>query len=373
MNLDTITSIIAFITALQLTLFSLFIITTRHRIRKSLQLLSIFLFSNALFILSYLLRKYSADLGINPVPLASFLFSSGFLFGPSLYWYSVSMARKVQPKGKTLTIHLIPFLLFLLFVIVLRVINNAWGIRPVLFQYMLSAMHIQILCYMVASIREISTYQHKIENAFSSLDKMNLNWLKLNVIAFLCMWIVDIINFLAGNIKSVPEEAFIIMGFLSLLINFLFANLIIYKGLTTPELFMEIPESSVKNKYSGSLLSPEQSSRIAGKLKEFMDKEKPFLEPEITLQELASKVDIQPRYLSQVINERFNKNFFEFINDYRVEEAKIQLAKDCGLEKTVLEILYECGFNSKSVFNTFFKKSTGLTPSQYRKRCSIAS
>jgi AraC-like DNA-binding protein len=202
---------------------------------------------------------------------------------------------------------------------------------------------------------------------------MNLNWLKLNVIAFLCMWIVDIVDFLAGKIDSTPDEAFIIMTFLSLLINFLFANLIIYKGLTTPELFIEIPDSPVKNKYSSSLLSPEQSFRIAEKLKEFMEKEKPYLEPEITLQELATKVDIQPRYVSQVINERFNKNFFEFINDYRVEEAKTQLAKESGIEKTVLEILYECGFNSKSVFNTFFKKSTGLTPSQYRKRCSIAS
>jgi AraC-like DNA-binding protein len=373
MKLDTITSFIAFITALQLTLFSLFIITTRHRIRKSLQILSIFLFSNAIFILSFLLRQYSADIGINPVPLATFMFSSGFLFGPSLYWYSVTMARKVQPQVKTLLLHLLPFFLFLLTVLILRVINNAWGIRPSYFQYMLSAMHIQILCYMVVSIREISAYQHKIENVFSSLDKMNLNWLKLNVIAFLCMWIVDIINFLAGHIKSVPDEAFIIMGFISLLINFLFANLIIYKGLTSPELFMEFPESPVKNKYSGSLLSPEQSSKIAEKLKDFMEKEKPYLEPEITLQDLSSKVDIQPRYVSQVINERFNKNFFEFINDYRVEEAKTQLAKDSGLEKTVLEILYECGFNSKSVFNTFFKKSTGLTPSQYRKRCSIAS
>jgi len=226
---------------------------------------------------------------------------------------------------------------------------------------------------MVVSIKEISSYQHRIENAYSSLEKMNLNWLKLNVIAFLCMWIVDIANFLLIKIQILPDEASVIMTFISLLINFLFANLIIYKGLTTPELFIEPLESPVKNKYRGSLLSSEQSSLIALKLKEFMEKEKPFLEPELTLQELASRVEIHPRYVSQVINERFNKNFFEFVNYYRVEEAKSQLIADSGLEKTILEILYECGFNSKSVFNTFFKKSTGLTPSQYRKRCSIAS
>jgi AraC-like DNA-binding protein len=373
MNIDTITSFIAFITALQLTLFSFFVLTTRQRIRKSLQILSIFLISNAIFILAYLFRKYAADIGIIPIPLASFMFASGFLFGPSLFWYTVTMARKVQPKGKIILLHLIPFFLFLSIIVIHRVVAKSWGIPFSFFQYLLSSMHIQILCYMVLSIKEISFYQHRIENAYSSLEKMNLNWLKLNVIAFLCMWIVDIANFILGKIEILPDEVELLMTFVSLLINFLFANLIIYKGLTTPELFIELPETPVKNKYSGSLLSPEQSSRFAEKLKEFMEKEKPFLEPEITLQELSSRVGINPRYVSQVINERFNKNFFEFVNYYRVEEAKTQLVTDSGIEKTVLEILYECGFNSKSVFNTFFKKSTGLTPSQYRKRCSIAS
>jgi len=373
MNIDTITSIIAFVTSLQLTLFSFFIISTRNRIRKSLQILSVFLFSNAIFILAYLLRKFAADIGINPNPLASFMFSSGFLFGPALFWYSVTMARKVQPKVKILLIHLILFSLFLFYIVIHGVVSKSWVTPFPLSQYILSSMHIQILCYMVASIREISSYQHRIENAYSSLEKMNLNWLKLNVIAFLCMWIVDIANFLLDKIQILPNEASVLMTFISLLINFLFANLIIYKGLKSPELFIEPADSQVKNKYRTSLLSPEQSLRIAEKLKNFMEKEKPFLEPEITLQEISDRIEINPRYVSQVINERFNKNFFEFVNYYRVEEAKTQLVTNGGLEKTVLEILYECGFNSKSVFNTFFKKSTGLTPSQYRKRCSIAT
>jgi AraC-like DNA-binding protein len=373
MNINNITSFIAFITALQLTLFSIFVLTTRHRIRKSLRVLSIFLLSNAIFILAYLFRKYSADLGMDPFPLTSFMFSSGFLFGPSLYLYSVNMIRKVQLKGNLLVLHLVPFFLFLFFIVIHGLVTKS-GVTPFpLSQYILSAMHIQILCYMVVSIKEISAYQDRIKNAFSSLEKMNLNWLKLNVIAFLCMWLVDIANFLLGKLEVLPDEALVLMTFVSILINFLFANLIIYKGLTTPELFIESPETPVKNKYSGSLLSPEQSIKIAEKLKNFMEKEKPFLEPEITLQQLSERIDINPRHVSRVINEKFNKNFFEFVNYYRVEEAKTQLVTDIGLEKTVLEILYECGFNSKSVFNTFFKKSTGLTPSQYRKQCSVAS
>ena len=115
MKLDTITSFIAIITALQLTLFSIFVLTTRHRIRKSLQILSIFLLSNAIFILSFLLRKFAVDLNLNPIPLASLMFSSGFLFGPSLFWYSFTMSRKIQPERKIILLHLIPFFLFLFF------------------------------------------------------------------------------------------------------------------------------------------------------------------------------------------------------------------------------------------------------------------
>src|ERR1039457_1936224 len=254
MKIDTITSFIAFITALQLTLFSLFIITTRRRLRRSLQILSVFLLSNAIFILAFLIRTFAADIGINPRPLTTFMFASGFLFGPTLYWYSVTMARKSQPKGQILFVHMIPLILYLFFILIYREITASWIIPFCSFQYALSAMHIQILCYMVASIKEISSYQQKIENVYSSLEKMNLNWLKLNVIAFLCMWLVDIANFLLGKIDFIPDEVDFILNFISLSINFLFANRIIYKGLTSPELFIEIPESPVKNKYSGSLL-----------------------------------------------------------------------------------------------------------------------
>ena len=93
---------------------------------------------------------------------------------------------------------------------------------------------------------------------------------------------------------------------------------------------------------------------------------KPFIDPEITLKKLSEQVDIPFRYLSQIINENLHKNFYDFINNYRIEEAK-KLLSDPGCKKTILEILYQIGFNSKSSFNTSFKKNTGLTPTQFRE------
>jgi YesN/AraC family two-component response regulator len=99
-----------------------------------------------------------------------------------------------------------------------------------------------------------------------------------------------------------------------------------------------------------------------------MINEKPYLMPALTLDKLASLISIQPRVLSMIINRHFDCNFFEFINSYRVEEAKRILADSTLNEKNMLDVMYDVGFNSKATFNTLFKKKAGMTPSEYRKQ-----
>ena len=99
-----------------------------------------------------------------------------------------------------------------------------------------------------------------------------------------------------------------------------------------------------------------------------MSNEKPYLTSTLTLKELAERLDLNPRILSRVINERKNQNFFDFINGYRIDDAKMILSNPAKRKMTILEVLYGVGFNSKSVFNTTFKKNTGVTPTEYRKR-----
>jgi AraC-like DNA-binding protein len=89
---------------------------------------------------------------------------------------------------------------------------------------------------------------------------------------------------------------------------------------------------------------------------------------EVKIQDLAAELSLHARYLSQVINETLYQNFFDFINDYRIKEAQNQLLDQHNGHKTVLEILYDVGFNTKSTFNYVFKKKTGLIPTQYRKQ-----
>ena len=121
-----------------------------------------------------------------------------------------------------------------------------------------------------------------------------------------------------------------------------------------------------KNKYSGSSLKEDEASKYSKQLSEFMQSEKPYLNPDLTLQLLASQINITPHYLSQVINEQFKVNFFEYINQFRVEEVKARINNPKYKSFSLLGIAVDSGFNSKSAFNRVFKKFTNQTPSQYK-------
>ena len=101
-------------------------------------------------------------------------------------------------------------------------------------------------------------------------------------------------------------------------------------------------------------------------LKQYMAEKEPFLDPSLTIQELSNQINTPVRDLSVLINHHMDQHFFDFVNEYRIQKAMNILKDHSKKELTVLEILYEVGFNSKSSFNTSFKKYTNLTPTAYR-------
>ena len=123
-------------------------------------------------------------------------------------------------------------------------------------------------------------------------------------------------------------------------------------------------EKSAKKKM---LLDEETSTSYSTRLINYITAEQPFLDSELSLRSLAEKIEIHPNQLSWLLNESIGKNFNEFINHYRVEAFK-KLAKDPkNSHITLIGLAYDSGFNSKTVFNTYFKKETGLTPKQFLK------
>lgn len=142
-----------------------------------------------------------------------------------------------------------------------------------------------------------------------------------------------------------------------------------YFAMNQPELF-KLPEESLEEEVPEVIEPTGPSENILpqkNKLAKIMEEEKPFLNPKLNLAELADMMDTTPHNLSKVINEGFGKNFFDFVNTYRVEEFKLMIQQNAHKNQTLLAIALEVGFNSKTAFNRSFKKLTDTTPGKYLK------
>ncbi len=127
-------------------------------------------------------------------------------------------------------------------------------------------------------------------------------------------------------------------------------------------------KNKIRDKYKTVHIAPEKRDAIIQKLDVLLEDEKLYLDPDMSLKKLAGKLHIHANHLSRIINEKFSMNFNDLVNKYRIREAEKLLSDPENKEKTILELMYNCGFYSKSVFNTAFKKFTGQTPSEYRKK-----
>ncbi len=125
------------------------------------------------------------------------------------------------------------------------------------------------------------------------------------------------------------------------------------------------PPAETKSRYANSNLTDELVHQMNFALNEVMVTDKPFLDPDLHLNQLASKINFTSHQLSQLLNQYHEKNFSDYINQYRVEEAKSKLMEQSSLKMEVLGM--ECGFKTKTTFNASFKKHTGMTPSEYKK------
>jgi AraC-like DNA-binding protein len=128
-----------------------------------------------------------------------------------------------------------------------------------------------------------------------------------------------------------------------------------------------LPPKKVEIKYEKSGLKNDDAQKHLERLVNYVEYEKPFLNGDLTIQDLSDKLDIPKHHLTQIINEKLKKNFYTFINEYRVKHFKSLLHNSSFQNYTLLALAYESGFNSKSSFNVIFKKITGLTPSQFKK------
>ena len=358
MNL-TLINLLAILTAILLLIFSVFAFNNKKGKTLSHKILAAFLFSNALYLIDFSLAAIQKITGLSFPWFSGVGSTFGFLFGPTLYLY-ISAITLQNFKFKSFhLLHIILFTIFFTSVLIQREI-------PFIYEY--GALHLQTTPYMIACFVIILQYRKRIKNYYSSVEKLNLTWMLYVVGAFFFMWMVDLSNFILQDLSLMTRTGETFLVFTSLFINFIFAILIFYKALQQPEIFAGVAEPDKTQKYEQSRLTEIEKKEYLQRLQEYFMMKKPFLKPEITIAEVANELNIHSKYLSQAINESLGKNFYDFINSYRIEEAKKQLKNETSSRKTILEVLYESGFNSKSAFNAAFKKHTGFTPTEFRKQ-----
>ena len=233
---------------------------------------------------------------------------------------------------------------------------------------------ISLVIYWILSLDLIIKHRKNIPYFFSNYTAKNtLNWLVTLIILYLLLFVVVLFityiekllntdfNFLAN--LHVNETIFTF-----LLIFFGINQTAIYKkqSISFDESDLDI-EYGVKLTQLDSALNEKQANELTSKIIQYLNCKKPYINSEYSLQMMADDLSV-PRYkVSQVINSSQKKNFFKFINGFRVEEVKKKLANPAYQHYTVLGIALECGFNSKTSFNRIFKEETGLTPSEYKK------
>lgn len=374
-------NIICLFLILQFILFGIFLVFQQKGNRISNKILAAFLFAYALFALYVpLFNNLTGFFFEYRIYFYRITEPLRFLFGPLLYFYTVSLISREFRFQKKHLWHTLPFIINALILLIFFHLNSIdakenilnsetwYGAKWLYFNFYF--FYTQFFLYLIACLRKIKQHQKNIKNYFSSLEKIKLTWLKIIIIAYIVSWGTNLLNIII-NIKTFKMDFYLWMAIFSSLVMFILANMMIFKGLQHPHLFLKSQSNLNNQKYKKSPLTPELKTRYLNRLVEFVEKEKPYLNFNLTLKELSHQTKIPLNYLSQVINEELDKNFYTFINEYRIKEAKRMFLNPDHKNRSISEILYEVGFNSRSAFYSFFQKITGITPSAYRKKINL--
>jgi AraC-like DNA-binding protein len=292
-----------------------------------------------------------------------------FLVAPLLFLYVKALiARKATFHRKEL-LHFIPAGLCALYLIPYWASKAGTG-SPYYgaqwFNFRAGVLIVHFLIYLGLIALMLVDYSRKNKGGDPATQKMVLSQIRFLLITFLGLWALGFLQYILNLISpAYRDSAEADLAIPLCLTAFLYA--LAYLSLRQPGVLTGDNISPPAKRYETSNLTPERSERYAERLLRFMETEKPYTDSELTLQKLAEKLAIPARHLSRIINERFNQNFADFINSYRVEEAKKRLLDLSKKHYSVLAIAEEVGFSSKSSFNLVFKKHTHMTPSEFRK------
>lgn len=373
-NLLVIVNIVSLFISLFL---AFFLINLKTKYKISNCLFAFFLILNAIDI-SEPLFNMVVD---GPSNLGMFRTTFAFLQIPVFYLYIISVCYsdfKLKPKY---LLHLIPFLIVNLVLLPrfytvdaaskMSFIQNRQNMIE--FQFIHILIHLQMVLYIITVFRVLTKTKKLYLENYAGKNISSYNWLFQFTVVLTILYAVAFLKNILKFSDYQHISEWIKIGLLSS--SLLVFCWYLFKALNNPGLFRNIDS---KLKLVSEIVSEEKSRKESIvdereyneellKLKKYMVEKRPYLNSSLTIQDVSNDIEIPVRDLSLLINHQLGQHFYDFVNAYRIESA-MGILKDTSKSKvTVLEILYEVGFNSKSSFNTAFKKHTGNTPTAYRK------
>ena len=343
-----------------------------------------------------LLNLLLTDLGFPDEYPRALLLPLGFTFliAPLHYLYARYLLHYCRRFRWGDAGHFLPFGLYL--ILILPVLFQSEGSSPdfpraidsqpmpvdsVLFNWFLV---LQGLIYMGLVLNMLRHYALSLRSLFSSIEDIKLEWLRNITLMTTGCWLIFAMEntlMMAGiNLSNFDLSSVLVavavyaMGYL----GFFNSGILVQPGaadsIRQATDFGETreaggpPTSKHGGKYEKSGLSPEKAEAYVASLRKIVEEEQLYTDSTLTLNQLAERLDISPHNLSEIINTRLGQNFFDFVNAYRLEAVKRDLADPQKAHFTILALALDAGFNSKTAFNGIFKKHTGMTPSDFRRR-----
>jgi AraC-like DNA-binding protein len=363
--------IASLITFVQLVLLAVIIFNYKKGRRLSNLLLGGFLVSNAILPGHYFLILFHW-LPAPAEPFISVMGSAAYvLLMPFLYLYIISLCDHTFRIKPVQLLHGLPYVIIVIFSFIVlylkRFADQGTTLQQradqIIFLFMYAIIHGQVATYLVIIFKVIADYRRKLKDFYSTIEQINLQWFKVLLFGFAIMWLINFIQWILWTAGIQLGNINYTLTFISVIINLLFALIVTYNSIVKSDYLSGI---AVPKRYPRSRLKLADCNRITQKLISYMDKEKPYLNPSLSLKDLSRYIKTPPRNISQSIHVCLKSNFYDFINRYRVEEVKHRLGEESSQHFSFLGLAYESGFNSKSVFNGAFKKYAGMTPKQFK-------
>lgn len=292
-----------------------------------------------------------------------------FSLGPCLFLYvKVLLGQKVRLNPFNIIIQVLPFIPAVTFIIYFLLQDTQTRLNLLIENFENGIWHtnllnllvyFQMIIYLFLSYKTIQKQFKKSSRILVQKIQIDVSWLRIYVLLNLGFMILSApLSFYLAN-----EKVNLIIAQLAMVVQFVY---LFVKSTWQTEFFPDASIYELKYKEGILKISDQAVNDYFKVLMLFMENQKPYLNEDCSLQSISAQTGIPVHHLSNILNQHFEKNFPDFINEFRIAEAKMLLSNNQNNRITLEAIGYDCGFGSKSSFNKAFKKHTNLTPSEYR-------